>query len=109
MRTNLYLKAVISIIAIELFILIIKSDINTQFVSIPANSETLASSAKYSITNDLQPEVPEIINVKIVGVELPPKSRDALPVLLYNVTGYDGKLKPIQVQVQQPIKVEQVK
>jgi hypothetical protein len=101
MTTNLYLKIICTIIAVELFLIILKpSPIETirEVNSLPNQMAYMRYNMPNFSINQQEPT-----EVKIVGIELPSmrNSSNALPVLTYNPVYFDkGKAKDLLLKVQ---------
>lgn len=100
MRSDLYLKIIATVIAVELFLLLLKPTAIRQW----ADAEDLpaqATQARYNMPNTSH-SADEPMRVIIAGVDLPPlkNTSNALPVLTYNPSYFDkGKVKPVALEV----------
>lgn len=95
MTNNAYLKIILTVIAVELLVLILKSN-TPQPLYASTSQSTQALHAGYNMPNTANQTPPETVNVRIVDLAVP--NTKALPVVSYNEV-WNGRVKPYKVEV----------
>lgn len=103
MNNNAYLKIILTVIAVELLVLILKPNVPDRSLAAQAAPDLQAAHAGYTMPDALNQTPPEIVNVRIVDLAVP--STKALSVVPYNEV-WNGRVKPYKVEVTNDVQLK---